>query len=70
MQAGVPMVPVVIRNAGELMPAHIPLVNSGTLQVTVLPPVPTTKWKAETIDKQVTKVRKMFLTTLADWPTS
>lgn len=70
MQAGVPMVPVVIRNAGELMPAHIPLVNSGTLQVAVLPPVPTTKWKAETIDKQVTKVRKMFLNTLADWPTS
>lgn len=70
MQAGVPMVPVVIRNAGELMPAHVPLVNSGTLQVAVLPPVSTTKWKADTIDKQVKKVRRMFLDTLADWPRS
>lgn len=70
MQAGVPMVPVVIRNAGELMPAHIPLVNSGTLQVAVLPPISTAKWKPETIDKQVAKVRRMFLDTLADWPAS
>lgn len=70
MQAGVPMVPVVIRNAGELMPAHVPLVNSGTLQVAVLPPIPTGKWKADTIDKQVKKVRRMFLDTLADWPRS
>ncbi len=70
MQAGVPMVPVVIRNAGELMPAHVPLVDSGTLQVAVLPPIPTGKWKADTIDKQVKKVRRMFLDTLADWPRS
>jgi len=70
MQAGVPMVPVVIRNAGELMPAHVPLVNSGTLQVAVLPPIPTVKWKPDTIDKQVKKVRRMFLDTLADWPRS
>ena len=68
MQAGVPMVPVVIRNAGEIMPAHVPLVSSGVVQVAVLKPVPTTSWTAETIDRQVAKVRRKFLATLADWP--
>jgi putative phosphoserine phosphatase / 1-acylglycerol-3-phosphate O-acyltransferase len=68
MQARVPMVPIVIRNAGELMPAHVPLVTSGTLQVAVLPPISTNKWQVDTLDKQVAKVRRMFVQTLADWP--
>jgi len=70
MQAGVPMVPIVIRNAGELMPAHVPLVSPGTLQVAVLPPISTKKWTAAVIDKQATRVRSMFLRTLAEWPES
>ncbi len=68
MQADVPMVPVVIRNAGELMPAHVPLLESGTLQVAVLPPVSTKKWTQANLTKQVDKVRAMFLSTLEDWP--
>ena len=39
MQAGVPMVPIVMRNAGEMMPAHSILIAPGTVQVAVLPPV-------------------------------
>ncbi len=66
MQAGVPMVPVVIRNAGEIMAAHSLLVNAGTVQVAVLPPVDTTRWTVKTLDKQVARVRQMFLDTLAD----
>lgn len=68
MQAGVPMVPVVIRNAGELMPAHGAFISSGTLQVAVLNPVPTASWRRKDLDKQVERVRGMFLSTLADWP--
>jgi len=68
MQAGVPMVPVVIRNAGELMPAHVLLLDSGTLQVAVLPPVSTKKWTQANLPKQVAKVRDMFLATMQDWP--
>lgn len=68
MQAGVPMVPVVIRNAGEIMAAHSLLVNAGTVQVAVLPPVDTSRWTVKTLDKQVARVRQMFLDTLADWP--
>ncbi|MFM8239144.1 MAG: HAD-IB family hydrolase [Actinomycetota bacterium] len=69
MQAGVPMVPIVIRNAGELMPAHGVLISSGTLQVAVLPPVSTKRWSKDTIDDHVAQVRQMFLDTLAHWPT-
>lgn len=68
MQAGVPIVPVVLRNAGELMPAHGALISSGTLQVAVLPPVPTTDWTVEDMPAQVARVRQMFLDTLSNWP--
>lgn len=68
LQARVPMVPIVIRNAGELMPAHSLLVSAGTLQVAVLPPVSTARWTVRTVDAHVDEVRQMFLTTLADWP--
>ena len=70
MQAGVPMVPVVIRNAGELMPSHGVFISSGTLQVAVLPPVSTKRWTKDTIDEHVSDVRQMFLDTLARWPSS
>lgn len=70
MQGGVPIVPIVIRNAGELMPAHAPLISSGTLQVAVLPPVPTQGWTTKTLTRNVGKVRQMFLDTLAAWPAS
>jgi putative phosphoserine phosphatase / 1-acylglycerol-3-phosphate O-acyltransferase len=70
MQAGVPIVPVVIRNAGELMPAHGVFISSGTLDVAVLPPVPTKGWARDDLDVEVKRVREMFLDTLADWPRS
>ena len=70
MQAGVPMVPVVIRNAGELMPAHGMFISSGLLQVAVLPPVSTANWSKEGLETHVAEVRQMFLRTLADWPRS
>ena len=68
MQAGVPIVPVVLRNAGELMPAHAVLVSSGVLDIAVLPPVPTTGWTKDDLDAAVVDVRQMFLDTLANWP--
>jgi putative phosphoserine phosphatase/1-acylglycerol-3-phosphate O-acyltransferase len=68
MQAGVPIVPVVIRNAGELMPSHGVLISSGTLDIAVLPPVPTSGWSRDDIDPEVHRVREMYLETLAHWP--
>jgi putative phosphoserine phosphatase/1-acylglycerol-3-phosphate O-acyltransferase len=67
MQAKVPMVPIVIRNAGESMPAHSILITPGSVQVAVLPPIDTSRWTPRTLNRQVERVRQMFVDTLADW---
>lgn len=43
MQAGVPLVPVVIRNTYEVMARHSLLFRPGTVQVYVPPPIDVTK---------------------------
>lgn len=70
MQAGVPMVPIVMRNTGELMWRGAQLIKPGTVEVQVLPPVDTSSWTPQTVDAHVAEVRQQFLTTLAEWPTS
>jgi putative phosphoserine phosphatase / 1-acylglycerol-3-phosphate O-acyltransferase len=70
IQGGVPMVPVVIRNAGEIMPAHSYVINPGTVDVVVLPPVDTSGWRSETVDQHRDEVREMFVQTLENWPRS
>jgi putative phosphoserine phosphatase / 1-acylglycerol-3-phosphate O-acyltransferase len=68
MQARVPMVPVVLRNVGEVMWRGAQVLSPGTVEVAVLPAVDTTRWSAETIDDHVAEVREMFLDTLGAWP--
>ena len=67
MQAQVPMVPVVIRNAGEIMPAHSMLLTPGTVQVRVLAPVSTDDWTVDNLDEQVAMVERLYADTLDDW---
>lgn len=67
MQAQVPMVPVVIRNAGEIMPSRSMILTPGAVDVRVLAPVPTVDWTAENLDEQVALVEKLFADTLDDW---
>src|SRR5215475_8762534 len=68
MEAGVPIVPIVIRNSGELMWRSARTIHSGTVQVAVLPPIPTIGWTAEDVDSRVAEVRGQYLATLANWP--
>ena len=68
MQAGVPVVPIVMRNAGDIMRPHSLVVSSGTVDIAVLPPVSSKKWTHENLGKQVEKVRNMYLDTFAHWP--
>jgi putative phosphoserine phosphatase/1-acylglycerol-3-phosphate O-acyltransferase len=69
MQAQAPMVPVVLRNVGELMWRGSQVLRPGTIEVCVLPPIDTSDWQRETIADHVAQVRGMFLDTLANWPT-
>jgi putative phosphoserine phosphatase / 1-acylglycerol-3-phosphate O-acyltransferase len=68
MQARVPVVPIVIRNAGELMAPRGVLISPGTVDVAVLDPIDTSRWTTRTLDAKVRNVRQQFLDTLANWP--
>lgn len=64
IQAGVPVVPIVIHNAIDVAPKGDFVFRSATVDVDVLPPVDTSDWRAETIDKHVAQVRSQFLRVL------
>jgi putative phosphoserine phosphatase/1-acylglycerol-3-phosphate O-acyltransferase len=64
IQAGVPMVPIVIHNATDVAPKNEFVMRGGTVKVDVLPPVDTSGWSVQTINDHVAEVRKMFLDAL------
>jgi putative phosphoserine phosphatase/1-acylglycerol-3-phosphate O-acyltransferase len=68
MQAGVPMVPIVIRNAGEVWWRGSQIIRAGTVEVVVLPPLDSTTWQADELGRHMADVREMFVETLARWP--
>ncbi len=61
MQAGVPIVPIVIHNAGDVAPKNEFVMRPATVRVDVLPPIDTSSWSAKTMNRHVTEVRNMFL---------
>jgi len=68
MQAGVPVVPIVIRNAGDLMAPRGVLIFSGVVEVAVLDPIDTTSWTVRNLTSKVAAVHRLYLDRLADWP--
>ena len=64
MQAGVPIVPIVIHNATDVAPKNEFVMRPATVRVTVLPPVDTSDWQVKTLNTHVRDVRNMFLRTL------
>ena len=68
MQAGVPLVPLVMRNPGEVMWRGAQVIRAGTVEVVVLPPVDTSSWRPENVAEHAEQVRNMFVETLAHWP--
>lgn len=61
MQAGVPIVPVIIRNAHDAMPKGTNVFRSAAVDVVVLPPVSTKRWKKENLNRHIDKIRAMYL---------
>jgi putative phosphoserine phosphatase/1-acylglycerol-3-phosphate O-acyltransferase len=60
MQAGVPMIPIVIRNAGDVAPKGDFVFRAATVDVEILPPIDTSGWRAETVEDHVREVRNLF----------
>jgi putative phosphoserine phosphatase/1-acylglycerol-3-phosphate O-acyltransferase len=61
MQAGVPIVPIVIHNAIDVAPRGQYVFRPATVKVTVLPAVDTSQWSGATMNQHVEEVRDMFL---------
>lgn len=70
MQAGVPIVPIVIHNSSDVQPKGDMLYHPGTVEVEVLSPIDTSDWSADKIDEHVADVRSMYLKTLEQDPES
>jgi putative phosphoserine phosphatase/1-acylglycerol-3-phosphate O-acyltransferase len=68
MQAGVPVVPIVIRNAGLHLWRGSLFMRKGTIDVHVLPPISVEGWTRANLGARVEAVREQFVTTLAEWP--
>ncbi len=64
IQAGVPMVPIVIHNAGDVAPKNEFLMRPAKVRVDVLPAVDTSDWSVRTINDHVAQVRSLFLDAL------
>jgi putative phosphoserine phosphatase/1-acylglycerol-3-phosphate O-acyltransferase len=68
MQGEVPIVPIVIRNAGEILWRGAKVIRSGVVDVHVHEPISVADWTPETLDERIAEVRKLFVETLGDWP--
>jgi putative phosphoserine phosphatase/1-acylglycerol-3-phosphate O-acyltransferase len=68
LQAGVPIVPIVIRNAGQLLWRGSTVMRKGTVDIHVLPPIDVNAWTVEDLGTHVDDVREQFVDTLAEWP--
>ena len=60
--------PIVIRNAGELMWRDSLTIKPGTVQVAVLPPIDVSAWPADQVRNKTREVQALFADTLAHWP--
>lgn len=68
-QASVQVIPVVIRNAGELMWREDAAMRAGTVDICVLDPIDVCAWEADELDDRIAEVRQLFVDTIEDWPT-
>ncbi|WP_205873869.1 HAD-IB family hydrolase/lysophospholipid acyltransferase family protein [Mycobacterium camsae] len=68
MAAGIPIVPIVIRNAEIVASRNSTTLNPGTVDVAVFPPISVQDWTLDTLSERIAEVRQLYLDTLADWP--
>ncbi|GBE65102.1 L-3-phosphoserine phosphatase [Mycobacterium sp. MFM001] len=68
MAAGIPIVPIVIRNAEIVAARNSSTMNPGTVDVAVFPPISVSNWSVDTLPDRIAEVRQLYLDTLADWP--
>ncbi|OMC29603.1 transferase [Mycobacterium sp. GA-1841] len=68
MAAGIPIVPIVIRNAEVIAHRDSSTFNAGTVDIAVYPPIPVDDWTVENLGERIAEVRQIYLDTLKSWP--
>jgi len=64
MQAGVPVVAVVLRNTGDALPKNAFVVRPAKIEVVVLPPIDTSRWTRARLDAEIEGIRARYLEVL------
>ena len=64
MSAGIPIVPIVIRNAEVIAARDSSTFNPGTVDVAVFPPIPVDDWTPENLSDRIAEIRQLYLDTL------
>ena len=65
LAAGVPIVPIAILNARDVLPRGARVMMPATVRVVVHPPVSTEGWSLAALDAQIESVRRIFVAALA-----
>jgi len=68
MAVGIPIVPIVIRNAELVAARNSTTINPGTVDVAVFPPIPVNDWTVDTLPERMAEIRQLYLDTLSNWP--
>lgn len=61
LQAGVPIVPVIIKNAHDVMPRGSNLIKPNVVEIVVKKPIPTIHWKKDDLNQNIENIRNMYL---------
>ncbi|WP_313675263.1 HAD-IB family hydrolase [Mycolicibacterium sp.] len=68
MAAGVPIVPIVIRNAEVISARDSSTLHPGTVDVVVYPPLSVADWTVDNVAERIEEVRRLYIDTLKTWP--
>jgi putative phosphoserine phosphatase/1-acylglycerol-3-phosphate O-acyltransferase len=68
MEANLPIVPVILKNAEDIGARDAIFMRPGTVDVAVLPAISVTDWTRADLDERIEAVRDLFVATLEDWP--
>jgi putative phosphoserine phosphatase/1-acylglycerol-3-phosphate O-acyltransferase len=68
MSAGIPIVPIVIRNSESVAGRNASTLNPGTVDVAILAPVSVADWTLDSLSERIEEVRQLYCETLANWP--
>ena len=69
MSAGVPIVPIVIRNAEAISARDSSTLHPGKVDVVVYPPLSLADWTLDNLSDRIAEVRQLYIDTLTNWPT-